>query len=65
MIRRLEQLSYEDRLRKLGIFNLKRRLPGDLLTAFQYLKLAYKKDGEYSGKILMQIMIGQELMVLN
>ncbi|GAB0175478.1 mitochondrial enolase superfamily member 1 [Grus japonensis] len=39
MIRGLEHLSYEDRLRKLGLFTLqKRRLPQDLIVAFQYLK---------------------------
>ena len=55
MIKGLEHLSYEDRLRELGLFSLeKRRLWGDLTAAFQYQRGPTGKLGRDSGGTLCQ-----------
>ena len=48
MIKGLEHLSYKERFKALGLFNLKSRLRRDFVAASQYVKRTYR------GEILYQ-----------
>lgn len=42
-IRALKHLSYNERLRELGLFRLQKRLQGDIIIAFSFFKQSYKQ----------------------
>ena len=45
VVRELEHMPYEERLREWGTFSQKRQLQGDQISACQYLQEDHEEDG--------------------
>ena len=64
MIQEVEHLPFEDRLRELRLFSLqKRRIQGDLIVAFQFLKGDIRKKERDSSA--GSVVIGQWEIISN
>ena len=61
MVKGLEAMSYEERLRDLGMFRLTKR--GDMIAMFKYLKGCHVEEGTCLFSRLQRL--GQGAMVSN